>query len=51
MKILLFGAMGQLGTELQRMLSPFGEVAAFDIHNLDLENTRDVARNNSCGAS
>jgi dTDP-4-dehydrorhamnose reductase len=42
MKILLFGAMGQLGTELQRTLSLFGEVAAFDIHNLDLENTREV---------
>lgn len=42
MKLLLFGAMGQLGTELQRTLSPFGEVAAFDIHNLDLENTKDV---------
>ena len=42
MKILLFGAMGQLGTELQQTLSPFGEVAAFDIHNLDLENTREV---------
>ncbi len=42
MKTLLFGAMGQLGTELQRTLSPFGEVAAFDIHNLDLENTKDV---------
>src|SRR5829696_2565760 len=42
MKILLFGAMGQLGTELQRTLSTFGEIAAYDIHNLNLENTRDV---------
>src|SRR6266498_1439263 len=42
MKILLFGAMGQLGTELQRTLAPFSEVAAFDIHNLNLENTQDV---------
>ena len=42
MKILLFGAMGQLGTELQQMLSPLGEVAAYDIHNLNLENTKDV---------
>src|SRR6266516_1865463 len=42
MKILLFGSMGQLGTELQQTLSPFGEVAAFDIHNLNLENTEDV---------
>lgn len=38
MKILLFGAMGQLGTELQRTLSPHGEIFPFDIHNLDLEN-------------
>lgn len=36
MKILLFGAMGQLGTELQRALAPLGEIAAYDIHNLDL---------------
>jgi dTDP-4-dehydrorhamnose reductase len=42
MKILLFGAMGQLGTELQSSLAPLGEVAAFDIHNLNLENTEAV---------
>jgi len=42
MKILLFGAMGQLGTELQTALSPLGEVAGFDIHNLNLENTDQV---------
>jgi dTDP-4-dehydrorhamnose reductase len=42
MKILLFGAMGQLGTELQGTLSPHGEIFPFDIHNLDLENTTDV---------
>jgi dTDP-4-dehydrorhamnose reductase len=42
MKILLFGAMGQLGTELQRTLSPHGEIFPFDIHNLDLENTGTV---------
>ena len=42
MKILLFGAMGQLGSELQRKLSPLGEIAAYDIHNLNLENIRDV---------
>ena len=42
MKILLFGAMGQLGTELQRTLVPYGEIAAYDIHNLDLENTNEV---------
>lgn len=39
MKILLFGALGQLGTELQNTLSPFGEIAAYDIHNLNLERT------------
>lgn len=39
MKILLFGAMGQLGTELQRTLAPHGDIFPFDIHNLDLENT------------
>jgi dTDP-4-dehydrorhamnose reductase len=39
MKILLFGAMGQLGTELQQTLAPHGEIFPFDIHNLDLENT------------
>jgi dTDP-4-dehydrorhamnose reductase len=42
MKILLFGAMGQLGTELQNTLAPLGEVAGFDIHNLNLENTDQV---------
>jgi dTDP-4-dehydrorhamnose reductase len=42
MKILLFGAMGQLGTELQSAMSPLGEIAAYDIHNLNLENTGDV---------
>jgi dTDP-4-dehydrorhamnose reductase len=39
MKILLFGAMGQLGTELQSTMSTLGEIAAYDIHNLNLENT------------
>lgn len=42
MKILLFGAMGQLGTELQQTLSPLGEVAGYDIHNLNLENLDQV---------
>jgi dTDP-4-dehydrorhamnose reductase len=42
MKILLFGSMGQLGTELQTALSPLGEVAGFDLHNLNLENTDQV---------
>ncbi len=39
MKILLFGAMGQLGMELQDTMSPLGEIAAYDIHNLNLEHT------------
>jgi dTDP-4-dehydrorhamnose reductase len=39
MKILLFGAMGQLGTELQSTMSSLGEIAAYDIHNLNLEHT------------
>lgn len=42
MKILLFGAMGQLGSELQLSMAPLGEIAPFDIHNLNLENTQDV---------
>jgi len=42
MKILLFGALGQLGTELQGALSPHGEIFPFDIHNLDLENIAEV---------
>ena len=39
MKILLFGSMGQLGTELQDTMSSLGEIAAYDIHNLNLEHT------------
>ena len=39
MKILLFGAMGQLGTELQATMSSLGEIASYDIHNLNLEHT------------
>ena len=42
MKILLFGALGQLGTELQATMSPLGNIAPYDIHNLDLENTWEV---------
>ena len=42
MKILLFGAMGQLGSELQSTLLPMGEVASYDIHHLNLEDTRNV---------
>lgn len=42
MKILLFGSNGQLGSELQRSLTVLGDVAPFDIHNLNLENMQDV---------
>jgi len=35
LKILLFGKNGQLGWELQRCLAPLGEVAAFDIPEVD----------------
>jgi dTDP-4-dehydrorhamnose reductase len=38
MKILLFGAMGQLGTQLQSTMSSLGAIASYDIHNLDLEH-------------
>ena len=36
MKILLFGANGQVGWELQRSLSPLGELVALDRRNPDL---------------
>lgn len=39
MRILLFGALGQLGTELQSTLAPLGEIASYDLHNLNLEDT------------
>ncbi len=42
MKILLFGAMGQLGSELQSTLSSLGEIASYDLHNLNLEHTEAV---------
>ena len=42
MKILLFGALGQLGTELQATMSSLGEIAPYDIHNLNLEHTKEV---------
>ena len=35
MKILLFGANGQVGWELQRSLSPLGELIALDRHSTD----------------
>lgn len=42
MNILLFGAMGQLGSELQSTMKSLGEIALYDIHNLNLENILDV---------
>jgi dTDP-4-dehydrorhamnose reductase len=42
MKILLFGALGQLGTELQATMSSLGEIVPYDIHNLNLEHTKQV---------
>ena len=42
MNILLFGAMGQLGSELQSTMKSLGEIAIYDIHNLNLENIVDV---------
>lgn len=36
MKILLFGANGQVGWELQRSLSPLGELVALNRHSTDL---------------
>ena len=34
--------MGQLGTELQASMAALGEISAYDIHNLNLENTEAV---------
>ena len=42
MKIMLLGAGGQLGSELQSSMTTLGEVAAFDIHSLNLENAQAV---------
>ena len=36
MKILLFGANGQVGWELQRSLSPLGKLIALDRHSTEL---------------
>ena len=38
MKILITGAQGQVGWELQRSLAPFGEIAAYTHAQLDLSN-------------
>ncbi len=42
MKILLFGANGQVGWELQRSLAPLGSVKACDRQTVDLEHPRAV---------
>lgn len=43
MKILLFGANGQVGWELQRSLAPLGEVVAFDSTQADFTQPERVA--------
>ncbi|MCB1915094.1 MAG: dTDP-4-dehydrorhamnose reductase [Rhodocyclaceae bacterium] len=43
MKILLLGANGQVGWELQRALAPLGEVLAFDRAGVDLADTDALA--------
>lgn len=42
-KILLFGANGQVGWELQRALAPLGELVACDRHRADLSDPKTVA--------
>ena len=42
MKILLFGATGQLGTELRSTLAPLGELASFGVQTLNLENAKAI---------
>ena len=46
-RILLLGKIGQLGWELQRTLSPLGEVTALDYPEIDLvqsESLRPIVR-------
>ena len=43
MRFLLFGAKGQVGTELQRSLQPLGEVVACDQEEIDLTNLKLLA--------
>jgi dTDP-4-dehydrorhamnose reductase len=43
-RILLTGANGQVGWELQRALAPLGEIAAFDRQGLDLADPDQVSR-------
>lgn len=42
MRLLLFGAGGQLGSELQASMAALGEIFPFNTHNLNLENKNDV---------
>ena len=42
MKMLLLGAEGQVGSELQRSLAPLGELKACNRKNVDLENLDDL---------
>lgn len=44
MKILITGARGQVGWELQRALAPLGEVVAFDRSHMDLADPDSVRR-------
>jgi dTDP-4-dehydrorhamnose reductase len=41
-KILLFGGNGQVGWELQRALSPFGNLVIADLENANFENPRQI---------
>jgi dTDP-4-dehydrorhamnose reductase len=43
-RILLTGKTGQVGAELLALLPSFGEVAAFDRHELDLSNPEQIRR-------
>ena len=42
MKIILLGTVGQLGWELNRALSPLGELIAFDYPQIDLRDTDSI---------
>ena len=44
MKILLLGANGQVGYELQRSLAPLGQIRAYDRHTANLLKLDDLSR-------
>jgi dTDP-4-dehydrorhamnose reductase len=44
LRVLITGCNGQVGWHLQRTLAPMGEVTAIDIEQVDLTNSRAVAR-------